>query len=93
MIRLERSKQIEAAIKRAVVNHNFVALLGNAQYLVVSGKSQQEYTVKLLKGADGFAWAQCDCPAGREQMVCHHIVSAAWVHAGICRMRKAAQKA
>jgi hypothetical protein len=48
MIKLERNQQIEAASKRAVINHNFVALLGNAQYLVVSGKSQKEYTVKLL---------------------------------------------
>lgn len=88
MIKLERTKQMEAAIKRAVVNHNFVGLLGNAQYLFVSGKSQREYTVKLLKGADGHAWAQCDCPAGRESMACHHIISAGWVHKAICKMRK-----
>lgn len=88
MIKLERNPQLEAAIKRAVHNHNFVGLLGNAQYLVVSGKSQKEYTVKLLKGADGHAWAQCDCPAGKESMVCHHIISAGWVHKAICKMRK-----
>ncbi len=91
MIKLERNKQIECAIKRAVQAHNFVGLLGNAQYLVVSGTSQKEYTVKLLKGLDGHAWAQCDCPAGRESMACHHIISAGWVHKAICRMRKAAQ--
>ncbi|MFN7929326.1 MAG: hypothetical protein U0Y68_15545 [Blastocatellia bacterium] len=90
MIKLERNKQIEAAIKRAVANHNFVAMTAPGQYLVVSGKSQAEYTVKLVKGADGHAWAQCDCPAGREQMACHHIISAGWVHKAIVRMRKAA---
>lgn len=92
MIKLERTKPIERAIRRAVQAHNFVALLGNASYLVVSGTSQKEYTVKLLKGADGHAWAQCDCPAGKESMVCHHIISAGWVHKAIYRMRKATQK-
>jgi hypothetical protein len=88
MVKLERNRQIEAAIKRAVENHNFVGLLGGSQYLVVSGKSQAEYTVKLLKGADGFAWAICNCPAGQKSMACHHIVSAGWVHKAICKMRK-----
>lgn len=89
MVRLERNKQTENAMKRAVRNHNFVGLLGNASYLVISGKSNAEYTVKLLKGADGFAWASCTCPAGKSSMVCHHIVSAGWVHKMICKMRKA----
>jgi hypothetical protein len=88
MVRLEMNKQMQGAVKRAVQNHNFIGLLGNAQYLVVSGKSKAEYTVKLFKGADGFAWAQCDCPAGLKSMACHHIVSAGWVHKAICKMRK-----
>lgn len=88
MIRLERNKQIESAIQRAVKNHNFVGLLGNAEYLVVSGKSKAEYHVKFLMGGDGHAWAQCDCPAGRESMACHHIISAGWVHKMVCKMRK-----
>jgi uncharacterized Zn finger protein len=88
MVKLERNKQTQRAMQRAVENHNFVALLGGANYLVVSGKSNAEYTVKLLKGADGFAWAICDCPAGKSSLVCHHIISAAWVHKAICKMRK-----
>ena len=88
MVKLERNKAIESAIQRAIKNHNFVGLLGNASYLVVSSKSQKEYTVKFLMGGDGHAWAQCDCPAGREQMVCHHVISAGWVHKMVCRMRK-----
>ena len=78
MIKLERNKAIEGAIKRAVTNHNFVASLGNAQYLVASGKSQKEYTVKFLLGADGHAWAMCDCPAGQSSMACHHVISAGY---------------
>ena len=88
MIKLERTKQLENAIKRAAQNHNFVASLGNAQYLVVSGKSQKEYTVKFVKGLDGFAWASCDCPAGREAMACHHLISAGWLHRALCKLRK-----
>jgi uncharacterized Zn finger protein len=88
MIKLERTKQIENAVKRAAQNHNFVASLGNASYLVVSGKSEAEYTVKFLLGADGHAWATCNCPAGRESMACHHIISAGWLHKAICKMRK-----
>ena len=88
MIKLERTKQIESAVKRAAHNHNFVASLGNAQYLVASGKSQKEYTVKFLLGADGHAWAMCDCAAGRESMACHHIISAGWLHKAICELRK-----
>jgi len=89
MVKLERNKQIESAIQRAAKAHNFVGFLGNARYLVISGATQAEYHVRLLKGADGFAWAQCDCPAGRKSMACHHIISASWVHKGICKMRKA----
>ena len=88
MIKLELNKAIEGAIKRAAHNHNFVASLGNAQYLVASGKSQKEYTVKLLMGADGHAWATCNCPAGQSSMACHHVISAGWLHKAICKMRK-----
>ena len=88
MIKLEINKAIEGAIKRAAHNHNFVTMTGQSQYLVISGKSEAEYTVKFLKGADGFAWATCDCPAGKSSMACHHIVSAGWLHKAICRMRK-----
>lgn len=88
MIKLEINKAIEGAIKRAVKNHNFVTMTGKSQYLVISGKSQSEYSVKFLKGADGFAWAQCDCPAGKSAMACHHVISAGWLHKAICRMRK-----
>lgn len=88
MIKLERTKQIERAITRAVQNHNFVTMTGANQYLVISGKSQKEYIVKFLMGADGNAWAMCDCPAGKESMACHHIVSAGWLHKGICKMRR-----
>lgn len=111
MVKLERSKAIERAIKRAaqahnfvmmmaqvcsmrcVQNclppHNFVMMMAQGRYTVVSGKSEAEYTVKLVKGADGCAWAQCDCAAGKESMVCHHIISAGWLHKAICKMRKA----
>ena len=89
MIKLEINKAIEGAISRAVKNHNFVAMTGKAQYLVISGKSEAEYTVKFLMGVDGNAWAQCDCPAGKSAMACHHIISAGWLHKAICKMRKA----
>lgn len=89
MIKLERNKQIERAITRAVQNHNFVTMTGVSQYLVISGKSEAEYTVKFLMGADGHAWATCDCPAGKSAMACHHVISAGWVHKAIVRMRKA----
>ncbi len=89
MIRLERTKQIEGAVKRAVQNHNFVTMTGKAQYLVISGKSEAEYTVKFLMGVDGHAWAMCNCAAGREAMACHHVISAGWLHKAICKMRKA----
>lgn len=88
MIKLERNQQIEGAIKRAAQNHNFVTMTGQSQYLVVSGKSEAEYTVKFLKGADGHAWATCNCPAGQSSMACHHIISAGWLHKAICKMRK-----
>lgn len=88
MIKLERNAQTERAIARAIHNHNFVASLGNSQYLVASGKSLKEYTVKLLKGDDGFAWATCDCPAGKSHVACHHVISAGWLHKAICKMRK-----
>lgn len=89
MIKLEQNKQIEKAITRAVQTHNFVVSLGNSQYLVASGKLKAEYTVKFLKGADGFAWARYDCPAGKSSMACHHIVSAGWLHQALCKLRKA----
>lgn len=89
MIKLERNPQLEKAIQRAVRNHNFVTMIGASQYLVASGKSKAEYTVKFVKGADGFAWATCDCPAGQSAMACHHIISAGWLHKAVCRMRKA----
>jgi hypothetical protein len=88
MIRLERNKAIERAIERAARAHNFVMRMGEGRYTVVSGKSEAEYSVTLRKGADGFAWASCDCPAGRESMACHHIISAGWLHRAICKMRK-----
>lgn len=87
MIKLERNKAIEGAIKRAAQNHNFVTMTGRSQYLVISGKSEAEYTVKFLMGADGHAWARCNCPAGQSSMVCHHIISAGWLHKAICKMR------
>ncbi len=88
MIKLEINKAIEGAIKRAVKNHNFVTMTGSAQYLVISGKTEAEYSVKFLMGADGHAWATCNCAAGREAMACHHIISAGWLHKAICKMRK-----
>jgi uncharacterized Zn finger protein len=88
MVKLEMNKQLQEAIKRAAQAHNFVRLAGNSRYHVVSGNSRETYEVILRKGADGFAWAWCDCPAGRKAMACHHIISAGWVHKIICRMRK-----
>ena len=89
MIKLEINKAIEGAIKRAVKNHNFVTMTGQSQYLVISGKSEAEYTVRFLMGADGNAWATCNCAAGKSAMACHHIISAGWLHKAICKMRKA----
>lgn len=88
MIKLERNKAIEGAVKRAVQNHNFVTMTGRSQYLVISGKTEAEYTVKFLMGADDHAWATCNCPAGQKAMACHHIISAGWLHKAICKMRK-----
>lgn len=88
MVRLEMNKAIENAIRRARQNHNFVTMTGSAQYLVVSGKSEAEYTVKFLMGADGNAWANCNCPAGQSSMACHHVISAGWLHKAIYKMRK-----
>lgn len=91
MIKLENNEATQRAITRAAQNHNFVASLGAGQYLVLSGKSQTEYTVKLIKGTDGHAWANCTCPAGVKQQICHHVVSASWIHKAIYKMRKAAR--
>ncbi len=89
MVKLERNKQIEGAVKRAAQTHNYVAMTGKAQYLVISGKTEAEYNGKFLMGADGFAWATCNCAAGKSSMTCHHVISADWRHKAICKMRKA----
>ncbi len=88
MVKLEMNKQMTGAVKRAAQIHNTVKLAGQNTYTVISGHSRTLYRVTLRKGADGFAWAFCDCPAGLKSMACHHIVSAGWVHKAICKMRK-----
>lgn len=89
MVKLEMNRTMEGAVKRAAKIHNSVKLAGMNIYTVISGHSKEAYQVTLRKGADGFAWAWCDCPAGQKSMACHHIVSAGWVHKAICKMRKA----
>lgn len=89
MVKLERNLQTEGAIRRAAQNHNFVMMTGAGQYLVISGKSRAKYTVKFSLSADGQAGATCNCPAGQSATICHHVISAGWLHKAVCKMRKA----
>ncbi|MBL8203922.1 MAG: hypothetical protein JNM09_06800 [Blastocatellia bacterium] len=88
MVKLEMNKQLQGAVRRAAQIHNTVKLAGQNAYTVISGHSREAYRGTLRKGVDGFAWAWCNCPAGQKSMVCHHIISAGWVHTAICKMRK-----
>jgi hypothetical protein len=89
MIKLELNSAMRRAVARAAQARNFVALLEGDNYLVISGKTQGEYNVRFVK-QDGAAWAECSCPAGKKSQTCHHVVSAGWLHKGICRMRRVA---
>jgi hypothetical protein len=71
MIRLENDKTMKRAEQRAAEARNFVAQLVPGQYLVISGRSEAEYKV-LIVAEDGALWGECNCRAGREQMLCHH---------------------
>ena len=51
MIKLERTKAIEGAVKQVAQNHNFVASLGNAQYV---GRCWQ-----VTEGIHGQVFAGC----------------------------------
>jgi len=89
MIELQRNK-IANAVKRCKQVKPLVAAVSveRREYLVESSDRMTMYTVRLI--ADGKRkFAECECKAGRSEMMCYHAVAAITLHVGLTRQRLA----
>lgn len=87
-MKIERNQYLETAIQKAAKSHNHVKQIAPNTYRVVSGLSFDGYIVMLSK-RDNELHATCSCPAGSFDKVCHHVVSAGWLHRAIYQQKKA----
>ncbi len=88
MIKLLNTPALQRAVTRAAQNHNHVSQVSVGTYSVRSGKSDTVYTVTFSKSRSGDTFADCNCRAGRDGHICHHVVAAGWFHKAMIRIRK-----
>src|SRR5215510_12363699 len=80
---IERAKAIRPRVR--VIN-------ADERTYSVTGSRGGAYTVRFVV-ANGLKLAECDCAAGRQEMMCFHVASAAQVNVMVQSMRKSAPPA
>ena len=92
MIKLEPNKMQKAIERAKAVRPRVTVLSADERIYSVTGSRGGAYTVKFVV-ANGLKLAECDCAAGRQEMMCFHVASAAQVNVMAQSMRKAAPPA
>ena len=92
MIKLEPNK-MQKAIERAKAVRPRVRVINASERIYsVTGSRGGSYTVKFVV-ANGLKLAECDCAAGRQEMMCFHVAAAAQVNVMCQSMRRQAAPA
>src|SRR5262249_53890063 len=92
MIKLEPNKMQKAIERAKAVRPRVRVINADERTYSVTGSRGGAYTVKFVV-ANGLKLAECDCAAGRQEMMCFHVASAAQVNVMVQSMRKAAPPA
>jgi len=88
MIKLEPNKMQKAIERAKAVRPRVTVINADDRIYSVTGSRGGAYTVKFVV-ANGLKLAECDCAAGRQEMMCFHVASAAQVNVMVQSMRKA----
>ena len=92
MIKLEPNKMQKAIERAKAVRPRVTVLSADERIYSVTGSRGGAYTVKFMV-KNGLKLAECNCAAGRQEMMCFHVASAAQVNVMVQSMRKAAPPA
>src|SRR5262249_47000584 len=89
MIKLQTNKMQRAIERAKAVRPRVTVISADERTYSVSGSRGNQYTVRfVVVGAKKLA--ECDCAAGRQEMMCFHIAAAASVNIAVQSMRRAA---
>ena len=88
MIKLEPNKMQKAIERAKAVRPRVTVLSADERIYSVTGSRGGAYTVKFVV-ANGLKLAECDCAAGRQEMMCFHVAAAAQVNVMCQSMRRA----
>src|SRR5215470_13913454 len=87
MIKLETNKMQKAIERARAIRPRVRVINADERIYSVTGSHGNAYTVKFVI-ANGLKLAECDCAAGRQEMMCFHVAAAAQVNVMVQSMRR-----